>query len=200
MNDVTLLISSRIVTHSRCFYLNPIISAVAMIPVLLLWKGSFIPDSGDDKPRVKEILRKFDYPGILIFAAAVVALLLGLQYGGSSYSWSDGRTISSLTVAGMLFLVFTAVEFWKGSEAIVPVEIIRNRVVSLSTIYTATLDGAYFIMTYQVCIPPKAGCRCLISRYLYSCRSRYGFNRSLGSQHGILDIEFCPSSYPVSSR
>lgn len=103
--------------------------------------------SRDDKPSLKKVLVKFDYPGIAVFAAAIVALLLGLQFGGSSYSWSDGRTIALLTVAGVLFLIFVAIESWKGSNAIVPGKIIGNRVVSLSSIYTSTLDRAHLILT-----------------------------------------------------
>ncbi|KAK3174858.1 hypothetical protein OEA41_002104 [Lepraria neglecta] len=112
--------------------------------------GPVIGGAWDYKSSLKEVLVKFDYPGIAVFAAAVVALLLGLQFGGSSYSWSDGRTIASLTIAGVLFLISAAIESWKGSDAIVPGKIIGNRVVSLSSIYTSTLDGAYFILTYQI--------------------------------------------------
>ena len=101
----------------------------------------------DDKPSLKKVLVKFHYPGIAVFAAAVVALLLGLQFGGSSYLWSDGRTIASLTVAGVLFLIFATIESWKGSDAIVPGKIIGNRVGSLSSIYISTLDGAHLILT-----------------------------------------------------
>lgn len=135
----------------RCFYLNPILSGAVLIPVLYLWKGTFLPVSKDDKPSMKKIMVRFDYLGIVLFAAAVIALLLALQFGGSSYSWSDGRTIASLTTSGVFFLAFAAVEWWKGSDAMVPGKVIGKTVVSFSLIFTATLDGSYFTLTYQVC-------------------------------------------------
>jgi hypothetical protein len=137
-------------TLSRCFYLNPIVSAAALAPVLFFWKGKFLPPSKDDTPTAREVFAKLDYHGIVVFTAAVVALLLGLQFGGLTYKWSDRRTVASLVVAGVLFIVFSAIEWWKGDNAILPGKIIGSRVVCLASIYTATLDGAYFILTYQV--------------------------------------------------
>ena len=125
----------------------------ALIPVLIIWRGRILPGSRNEKPSPKEVLLTFDYSGMAVFAAGIVALLLGLQFGGSTYSWSDGRTIASLTVAGVLSLMFVAIEWWEGDNAIVPGEVIGNRTVSLSSIYSATLDGAYFILTYQVSRP-----------------------------------------------
>ena len=157
-----------------------------------------MPGSRDDKPPLKEILVKFDYPGIAVFAAGVVALLLGLQFGGSSYSWSGGRTIASLTVAGALFLIFAAIEWWKGSDALVPGKIIGNRVVSLSSIYTSTLDGAYFILVYQVCRPLHPKCRSISNLYSHSRRFPCGFNPSLVSPLATPVIVFSRSWHPVS--
>jgi MFS family permease len=138
------------ITYCRCFYLNPIISFVAVIPILVLWRGKFLSALDDGQSSTKIALLKFDYLGILSFAAAIVALLLGLQLGSSNQSWSDGRTIAVLTLAIVLMLIFAAVEWWKGDNAILPKGIAGERVVLLSSIYTATLDGAYFVLAYQV--------------------------------------------------
>jgi len=180
--------------------LNPIISAAALVPVLFLWRGKFVPESRDDKPPLKEVLANFDYPGMIVFAAAIVALLLGLQFGSTSYSWSDGRTIASLTVAGVLSLIFVAIEWGKGNNAIVPRRIIRNRVVSLSSIYTSTLDGAYFVMTYQVCGSLQPKLHSVNSSHSRPRRFPCGSNQSLASLPAILVFVFFRSSHFVSSQ
>lgn len=118
--------------------------------VLFLWRGKFQPESKDDAPSLKEVFAKFDYLGVLVFGAAVVTLLLGLQFGGAVYTWSNWRTIVSLTVAGCLYLLFGIVQWWKGTNALVPWGIISNRTMFFSMAYSATLDGAYFILTYGV--------------------------------------------------
>lgn len=106
--------------------------------------------SKDGKPTTREVFAKFDYPGIIAFTAAIVTLLLGLQFGGSSYKWSDRRTIASLSVSGILFVSFFLLEWWQGDNAILPSKILGTRVVALASVYTATLDGAYFVLMYQV--------------------------------------------------
>jgi hypothetical protein len=92
----------------------------------------------------KEVFTKFDYIGVLVFAAAVITLLLGLQLG-AVYTWS-----TSLAMAGFLYLVFSLVQWWKGADALVPWGIISNRTMFFSMAYSATLDGAYFILAYGV--------------------------------------------------
>jgi hypothetical protein len=121
-----------------------------MATVLYLWRGRLLK-AKTHKPPLREVLKKFDYLGIVVFAAASVSLLLGLQFGGSTYSWSNGRTIASLTVGGVLFVALVGVERWKGNDAMVPSNVIGKRVVGLSCVFTSTLDGAYFILAYQVC-------------------------------------------------
>ena len=96
----------------------------------------------------------FDYLGVCSFAGFIVALLLGLQFGGSSYSWSDRRTIACLSVASVLSISFAIIEWRRGNNALVPMNIISNKVVNLSPFYNFMLDGAYFVLTYQVSYPP----------------------------------------------
>ena len=169
-----------------------------MVPILFLWRGEFLPDSRGDRPSIKEVLVKFDYLGFLVFAAAVVALLLGLQFGGSRYSWSDKRTISSLAIASILFLAFAATEWWKGSDAILPALIIRKRVVWLSLISTATLDGAYFILVYQVFRLLYKTTATLANFYSYLHRSPSGFGPSLSCRPATLVFAFFHYWHPVS--
>jgi hypothetical protein len=105
-------------------------------------------------------LANIDHIGIIVFAGAVTSLLLGLQYGGSVYSWSDRRTIACLVVGVGLSLGFVLIEWCKRDDAIVPPQVIRDRVVVLASIFTATLDGAYFVVTYQVRTLPSQRRKC----------------------------------------
>lgn len=135
--------------------MNPIVSAAVIGPVIILWRKRLtkMPKHKKDAQKISTLyqsLANIDYIGIVVFAGAVTSLLLGLQYGGSVYSWSDRRTIACLVIGIALSLGFVLVEWWKGDDAIVPPKVIRDRVVILSSVFTATLDGAYFVVTYQV--------------------------------------------------
>ncbi|KAJ7130999.1 hypothetical protein C8R44DRAFT_871546 [Mycena epipterygia] len=46
-------------------------------------------------PLVKRI-EQFDPWGTLVFIPAIICLLLSLQWGGSQYSWGNGRIIALL--------------------------------------------------------------------------------------------------------
>ena len=70
----------------RCFWLNPIVFVAAVVPVLLIWKGRFMPEVDDDRPPIKTALLKLDYIRMVISAATTTALLLALQFGGSTYT------------------------------------------------------------------------------------------------------------------
>jgi hypothetical protein len=123
--------------------------------VIFLWRKRLTQKPKHKKdaqniPSPYQSLANIDHIGIVVFAGAVTSLLLGLQYGGSVYSWSDGRTIACLVIGVALSLGLLLIEWWKGDDAIVPPQAIRDRVVVLTSIFTATLDGAYFVVTYQV--------------------------------------------------
>ncbi|QKX56011.1 uncharacterized protein TRUGW13939_03110 [Talaromyces rugulosus] len=68
----------------------------------------------------------------------------------ANIDYIDGRTIACLVIGIALSLSFMLVEWWKGDYATVPPKVIKDRVVILSSVFTATLDGAYFVVTYQV--------------------------------------------------
>jgi MFS family permease len=183
-------------TLCRCFYLNPIASVVAMVPVLILWRGHFTLELKDRNASLAKVLARVDYLGILVFIAAVVMLLLGFQFGGSSYSWSDKRTVASLTVAGALALIFSAIQWWKGSNALVPKNILGMRVVLLSSLYSAALDGAYFILAYQV---RKISSPSVLRVLIYLHRSLFGSRLFLVSQLATQATAFCHFWHRVSS-
>lgn len=56
-----------------------------------------------------KILR-FDPLGNILLLASILCLLLALQWGGVTYSWSDGRVIALLTLFGVLVLLMVLVE------------------------------------------------------------------------------------------
>lgn len=95
-------------------------------------------------------IKHLDPLGTLVFMPAVICVLLALQWGGTTYSWSDGRIISLLTVSGTLTLVFIFLQHVQQEDATVPPRIIRNRTVWASGAYSFCLGGSFFVMCYYV--------------------------------------------------
>lgn len=77
-------------------------------------------------------------------------LLIALQWAGITYSWSNGRIIALLTLFGVLVLVFVAVEWWVGDDAMVPKRVIKQRSIVASVVFAFTNGGARYLFAYYI--------------------------------------------------
>ena len=93
-------------------------------------------------------LQHFDPIGTLVFMPTIVCLLLALQWGTTTYSWSDGRVVSMLAVAGVLFIAFAALQLLGRENATVPPRILRQRTVWACGSYSFCLGAAFFVLCY----------------------------------------------------
>ena len=62
-------------------------------------------------------LAQFDPLGTALFVPSIICLLLALQWGGTTYPWSDGRIIALFVLFGVLLIAFVAVQIWMGESA-----------------------------------------------------------------------------------
>ena len=73
-----------------CFYINLPIGAVTIFGIILFFKS---PERENEKSiGFGERFNQFDPVGTVFFVPCIICLLLALQWGGSKYSWSDGKT------------------------------------------------------------------------------------------------------------
>ncbi|KAK0120299.1 hypothetical protein ONS95_011705 [Cadophora gregata] len=141
-------------TWRWCFYINLPMGAVVALCLLLIR----IPDIRDDpsaKPKhtFKSLFHDLDLTGFSIFAPTVVMFLLALQWGGVSYPWKSATVIGLFCGSAGLLVVFLFWENKQGDEAMIPLAMIRKRVVwsaSLSTffLYGSLLGQAYYLAIY----------------------------------------------------
>lgn len=99
---------------------------------------------------LKEKLKQFDLPGTFVFLPAVICLLIGLQWGGTRYAWSNGRIIALFVLASLLIIAFLAIQYWKQDSAIVPPRILMQQSMALGVFFSFCLGGAYFVFVYYV--------------------------------------------------
>ena len=103
------------------------------IPVLLLIIRTFPdirPEAGD---------RKLDYPGMMALVLSVVTAMLALSWAGVQYDWASPQVIGLLGFGLVMAAVFLVMES-RSDSPIMPLEIYRNRMVSISAI-VAFLTG-----------------------------------------------------------
>lgn len=95
-------------------------------------------------------MKQLDYLGTALVFAGITALIMGLQFGGSSYGWEDGRTIGCIVLAAVLLLSFSVSQWWLGERALVPPRVIRLRIVIFGSLFTYFLEGAFLTLVYYV--------------------------------------------------
>jgi hypothetical protein len=106
--------------------------------------------------RFLQRLSSFDPWGTLVFLPAVVTLLLGLQFGGSKYSWASAPVIALLVASGVLSTVFIIVQLRMQDQATVPPRILRQRSIWSSAMFAFSMGAAFNIITFYLSIWSQA--------------------------------------------
>ena len=111
------------------FYINLPIGLLAVAALLL-----FLP--ANLSARTTEAtgwaaVRRIDFPGALLSAAATICLMLGLTWGSTQmYAWSSLQVSGLLAVGAVLLILFLLAER-KAGEPILPLDLFSNRAFSV---------------------------------------------------------------------
>ncbi|KAH8693846.1 major facilitator superfamily transporter [Talaromyces proteolyticus] len=141
------IITNSYLTWRWCFYINLPIAAPTAVATIFLIKVP--PTDKGNKPLLEKIYN-LDPLAVVILLPCIISLILALQFGGSQYSWDDGRTIGCFVAFGVLLLVFLAEQWWMGDRALVPPRLVRNPVVLFGALYAFCFDSAFYSLVYYV--------------------------------------------------
>jgi hypothetical protein len=136
------------VTWRWCFYINLPIGAITIFVIAL-----FFPDpqrkTVKDEPWSVRIWQ-FDPIGTSLFMPAIICLLLALQWGGTTYAWSNGRIIALFVLFGVLISAFLFVQYKQQDHATVPPRIIKKRTVWASAVFAFATGAAFLASVYYL--------------------------------------------------
>ncbi|KAK5636418.1 hypothetical protein RRF57_012131 [Xylaria bambusicola] len=135
------------ITWRWCFYINLPIGAVAALCLIFI-----LEPSGHPHPpaTIWEQIRRLDPLGTFFFIPSIVTLLIALQWGGSTYAWSNWRIILLFVLFGVLLFAFGAVQVYLPKTATVPVRIIRRRSILAATVFMFALAGSFLMAIYYL--------------------------------------------------
>ncbi|KAJ5191905.1 MFS toxin efflux pump [Penicillium cinerascens] len=133
-----------------CFFIN-LPTAAAPAAMILMLK---LPNTAlcSNKKSQIERLRELDLLGCFFFAPAVLCLLLALQWGGSTYSWSNARIVAILLLAPLFFVVFCFIQHVKQDSAMLPPRIIKKKVILAGALFSLSLSACRAIVQYYLAI------------------------------------------------
>ncbi|EPQ31456.1 uncharacterized protein PFL1_00791 [Pseudozyma flocculosa PF-1] len=127
-----------------CFIIAIPIIVLALVAVILLLPLKKVEGS------VRSKLAKIDYLGVALVLAGTVLMLLGLNWGGQTFPWTDARVLGTLISGGVLYLVFAYVEAKVVPLPLVPMRLFRNRTVASVLVQTACSGGIFYLLLFFV--------------------------------------------------
>lgn len=99
---------------------------------------------------LRDKLIQLDLLSLIILIPTVVCLVLGLQWGGITYSWNDWRIILLFVLFGCLAITFGIVQWWQGDRATVPPRILLTRHILFGAWYSFNTSGALYVAAYYL--------------------------------------------------
>lgn len=131
-----------------CFYINlPLGGATILILVIFLQLPARPPK---ETKSWKEYVLRFDPIGTILFAPSIICLLMALQWGGTTYAWSNGRIIALLVVFGILLLGFAIVQPLMGDNATLNTKAMTSRHTMCAALYSFCVSASFFVMAYFI--------------------------------------------------
>ncbi|TFD61795.1 MFS transporter [Cryobacterium suzukii] len=109
---------------------------VAIVAIILLQVTLHLPE------RVKRVV-SIDYLGIVLISAGVSLLLIWVTLAGNSFEWASLPSSAMVLGAAILLLIAVIVEF-KAKEPIIPLDLFKNRTVTLAVIASLSVGVAMF--------------------------------------------------------
>ena len=97
-------------------------------------------------------LGRIDPIGVLFFVPSMVCLILALQWGGSTYSWSAPRIIGLLVTFSILFVAFVVVEIVTPETAMAPTRVVLNPSIAGSMMFVFLLSGGLMSVIYYLTV------------------------------------------------
>ncbi|RYP04648.1 hypothetical protein DL765_010119 [Monosporascus sp. GIB2] len=132
-------------TWRWCFGINLPLGAVTVVLCAF-----FVRTPTEPSVRSLSVLQKcqqLDIPGTVCMVAALICLLIALQWGGSAYPWNDGRIVALFVVFGVLAIAFVVIQMTTitGKARTIPSSLARNRDVWLSASYAMCITGGIYV-------------------------------------------------------
>lgn len=136
-----------LITENRCFYINLCIGSVTAILIVL-----FLRLNSQSRTQSNlgfgQTIWQLDPIGTILFVPSIVCLLLALQWGGTTYTWSDGRVVALLVLFAVLLILFVGDQIWMGDMATIPLRIASQRTIAFSCLFSIFIGAAFFLLTY----------------------------------------------------
>jgi hypothetical protein len=133
------------------FYINLPIGGVALVFIAFL----HIPErrvKSNAKRTFRSVFKSLDFLGFCVFAPAAIQFLLALEWGGTKYAWNSATVIGLFCGSAGTLAVFLAWENKRGDMAMIPLSMLKRRVVWSSCLTIFFVFGNIQTIMYYLAI------------------------------------------------
>jgi MFS family permease len=131
-----------------CFYINLPIGGVSAVIIFIFFKT---PRAA--VPVKAPLLEKFlqmDPIGIVLMMGLTISYILAVQYGGQAHAW-DSSVVIGLLVGWVAITIVWAISCYvQGERSMIPVRILKNRVVWVMSAFAFIFAGSFFLAIYYI--------------------------------------------------
>jgi len=172
----------------RYVFVLPVgVAVLAILVIFLLMRKEVVQGHATAKAGKSRRLgyisgvRIIDWPGMIMFILGIGLIILAIQWGGTSYAWSDAATVAPLVIGAILCIGFFIYEYLLGPDRVVarifpkqvpmiPSTLFRKKDTSLLMIINfsagISLVSAFYFISYYWQLaegysPSKAGTQLL---------------------------------------
>jgi hypothetical protein len=145
----SLINKYRHLTWRWCFYINLPIGAFTFAAIFFLLH---LPPKPKEDLSTWAQIKRLDPLGLLFLVPSMVCLILALQWGGTTYPWSEPRIIGLLVTFAITFVAFLVVEYMLPDTAMAPPRVVLNRSVGGSMLFTFLMAGGMMNAVYYISI------------------------------------------------
>jgi MFS transporter, DHA2 family, glioxin efflux transporter len=131
-----------------CFYINLPIGGAAAILIVFFFQT---PHAA--KPQKATPLEKFlqmDLVGTFVLMAAMVCLILALQWGGTTKPWGSADVIGVLVGFVLIIILFIGIEIWLDDRALIVPRLMKQRTMTLLALYQTFGSGVFLMFLYYL--------------------------------------------------
>ena len=130
-----------------CFYINLPVGGLAIVILMLILH---IPAAKKAGTPWRQQVAQLDPIGTVSFVTSIVCLLLALQWGGTTYTWGNGRIVALLVLFAVFMSVFIGIQIWKKEAATVPPRIVTQRSIAAAMWSQFCVGSAMMTLIYYI--------------------------------------------------
>lgn len=130
-----------------CFYINIPLGAITAIIMVFFFRPQ---DDSLSKLPISQKAKHLDLFGLILFAPAVVMLLLAMQWGGNKYAWRSATVIGLIIGFAILILLFWLWQGHQKEEASIPIRVIGQRSVYSAAVMLFLGLGGVSVMSFYM--------------------------------------------------